>query len=394
MQIHGRAMGLLACIAIATAILLALTAEAPPLTPEQRALILGNPGSVASPQHIAQIALEGTDYRGFYKCPYMKVYVNGHGPFTFLFDTGASYTMLSSKVVKAAQVRVALDRGGYHDLLHVDRMQVGDVEIRDYTTVRDDDFGVDGVFGFKAFGDWSVLFDLAHRQLRVSPEPMPLQGGFELPYEATRNVPLISVTVGDTARVPTLLDTGDDAYAWEARSQDLKGATYLHTPTAAANVLNGANVQRTAVTTLADTLHFGPLAIAQPVVAVNDELPVSDFGVDFLTSFLIEFEPKRMVIAFQPLVPDSALRVRGDRSPGFTLRFDSHGTVLAVLPGSAAERADMRPGDKVLELEGRSAREINPRAWDEMLEKHSRLLVRWLRGTTERTEPFEVTELR
>jgi hypothetical protein len=36
-----------------------------------------------------QVPMRGEDRNG-YECPYFQVYVNGKGPFTFLFDTGSS----------------------------------------------------------------------------------------------------------------------------------------------------------------------------------------------------------------------------------------------------------------------------------------------------------------
>ena len=61
--------------------------------------------------------------------------------------------------------------------------------------VRDDDFGVDGVFGFKSFGDMNVLFDL--------------------PFDLSTNLPAVPMVVG-SATVATLIDTGDDAFAWRS----------------------------------------------------------------------------------------------------------------------------------------------------------------------------------
>jgi hypothetical protein len=372
--------------------LVSFCSAAPSLTPEQRALILGKPGSVSMKEHVTRIPLEGTDYRGFYRCPYMQVSINGQGPYTFLFDTGSSYTIVSSKVIKAAGIRVEVDRGGYHDLVRVEKMRVGELEIEDLVGVRDDDFGVDGVFGFKAFGDMNVVFELKARQLLVSTEPESLPGSFEIPFELPHNVPVIPVRVG-TAQVATLIDTGDDAYAWEVRSEDLKGATLVHPPTPAVAVLNGANSSLTYISTLESTIRLGPLVIERAVVGINDALPVPDFGVDFLEDFNIEFEPKRMIVTFQPLASGSGTKIRGDPSLGFTLRFDGKGTVNSVVPGSAAERHGMHSGDRVLTIEGRSIQTFDPRAWDQALSTGKPLAVRWLHETKERTDRLPVTEL-
>jgi len=366
---------------------------APELTPEQRARVFGPPGAVSTRGRDARVRLQGTDRRGFYKCSYLRVMIDGHGPFTFLYDTGASYTGISSEVIRAARLPLEADRGGYHDLLRIASMKIGDVEIHDLTAVRDDDFGVDGLLGFRAFGDMNLTFDLRERLLLVSAEPVPLKGSFDLPYELNHNIPVIPVMI-DTARVPVLIDTGDDAYAFELRSEDLKGATFAHEPIAAESVINGANTQQTRVTTLTSRVKLGPIVLENPVIGINDDLPVSDFGVEFLQDFRFEFEPKRMVVAFQPLFSGGATTTQGALSAGFRLKFDSLGTVASVLPGSAAESAGMRSGDRVLSVDGKAIHAYDPRAWDRLLAPRKPLSVRWQQGTGEHVDRLEVTELR
>jgi hypothetical protein len=244
----------------------------------------------------------------------------------------------------------------------------------------------------RAFGDMSLVFELQKEQLLVSPAPIPLPGSFEVAYELDHNVPVIPVIVG-AAQIPTLIDTGDDAYAWEVRTEDLHGAKLVHAPSPAAEVLNGAKSSPTFVSTMESTVRLGPLTIEHAAVAINDALPVPDFGVDFLKDFNFEFDPKRMVVAFQPLSPESGRKIRGNLSPGFTVRFDKSGIVHTVVPGSAADQRGMRPGDRILSINGRASAVHAPRAWDEVLCKGKPLAVRWLQGIQERTDDFDVTEL-
>src|SRR5581483_7893640 len=119
--------------------------------------------------------------------------------------------------------------------------------------------------------------DLQKRELTVSVEPLALPSAFELPYDFSGfNVPLIPTLVGGT-KLMMLIDTGDDAYAFDMRSADLKGAKFEHAPVAAGTAQNGAQSQPTSVTTLASTVQFGPLTYRHAVAAINDDLRVSDF---------------------------------------------------------------------------------------------------------------------
>jgi hypothetical protein len=77
--------------------------------------------------------------------------------------------------------------------------------------IHDDDFGVDGVIGYRSFGDLNMTFDLARRSLTLSRAPIGLRGAFELPCEMPLNVPTIPLVIagkfgavrsGSTPRTP------------------------------------------------------------------------------------------------------------------------------------------------------------------------------------------------
>ncbi|HSP34127.1 MAG TPA: aspartyl protease family protein [Thermoanaerobaculia bacterium] len=363
------------------------------LTPEQRALIFGKPEAVKLAHRVARIRMAGTDRRGFYRCSYVRVTLNGHGPYTFLFDTGAAFTSLTTKVIESARLPITVERGGFHDVIRVEHMRVGDVDIHNLVAVRDDNFGVDGVLGFHTFGDMNLTFDFQKRELLVSEEPLEMPGAFEVPYVLEKTLPTIPVKIG-TQDVAMMIDTGDDAYACEVRSSDLKGATFAHEPRTADEVRNGANVSRTSVTTLASAIQLGPLTINDAVVGINDALPVPDFGVEFLKAFRFSFNQKQSTVAFQRVVSPSAVAIRGNLSPGFMPRFDESGTVSSVVPGSDASSRGMKAGDRIVSIDGRVIRNITPRTWDHLLATRDHLVVRWIDDGKETTASFAVAELR
>lgn len=270
------------------------------LTAEEKARLFAPTADVRLSASVARIPMRGTDHAGNRKCPYFQVYVNGRGPFTFLYDTGAAYLIVSSKVAEAAKAKVAIDRGGHRDVVGLERLSLAGVEVRDVWAIRDDNWGVDGVIGFPTFGDKSVLFDFSRREILVSRKPMRMRGGFSVPYGAPLNVPTVPVRIG-ARTVPILLDTGDDAYGLEIRSSELGDAAIEHPPTPAGKVMNGAIAQQTATTTLRDSIVLGPVEARHAAVAINDDLPVGDFGYDMLRQFRFQIDPKRRRVTFQPL---------------------------------------------------------------------------------------------
>lgn len=291
---------------------LSIGAYAKELTPQVRAMIFAGPSSVSLKSTAVTINLEGTDYHGAHKCPYMKVYINGRGPFTFLYDSGSSYSIVSKRVMDAARPEIVFDRSGERDVVRLKTVRVGGLTVHDLWTIHDDSFDVDGVFGFQAFSDLKLLFKLKQRKLIVSASPITLHNAFAVPYVLSHNTPTVVLQVGDT-NVQTLIDTGDDAYAFEARTEDLPGVKFAKPPIAAATVKNGANLQTTSVATLADPVRFGPLSIKDAEIGINNDLPVSDIGYDFLVQFDVAFDPATRTVAFQPLVPDAEIAIRQPR---------------------------------------------------------------------------------
>lgn len=363
------------------------------LTPEVRAKIFAPTADVRLAKRTVRLALTRTDSRGYYKCPYLTVFVNGKGPFTFLYDTGAAYTVVSSKIVRAASTPVMFDRHGQRDVVLLSRLLVGGVALASIWAIHDDgNPGIDGILGAPAFGTASVLFDLAARELRVSRSRIDLPGSFELPYESPFNVPTVPVNIG-SRKVPILIDTGDDAYGLELRPEELGNAAVEHPLVAAASVLNGTNVQATKTTIMADPISLGPTRSDHAVVAVNADLPVGDLGYDVLRQFRFVIDPQAKVVRFQPRFAGSRFAVPPTLSAGFTLKFSGNGLVKGVSSGGEAQRQGLLPGDLLLSINGVPAKSLTPRVWDHLLARGGELSVRWMHSDRTRSGHWKVRPL-
>lgn len=384
----------LAVVALAIAgIALSSDAAARELTPEVREHLFRRTETVLLHGAAVEIPMQGTDRRGYYRCPYFQVFVNGRGPFTFLYDTGAAYTVLGNRVVEAAGTPVVFDREGHRDVVRVDALRVGGVTLQNVWAIHDDTFDVDGIIGFPAFGSMNVQFDFAARRLTVSRDRIALPGAFELPYVAPLNVPTVPVDIGGR-EIQLLIDTGDDAYGLELKEGELGTAPVEHPPAAAMSVRNGSNVQETKLTRLAVPLQLGKARAERAVVIVNDDLPVGDLGYEVLRQFRFAIDPGRGVVSFQPLFAGEQFKVGGPSNPGFEMSFDGSGKVSSVVANSNAARAGMESGDELLEIDGHPASSYSPRSWDRRMEEKRDVRVRWRHAGAERHARFPIRELR
>lgn len=365
------------------------------LTPDVRSLLQMEVRSVELMRDPATITLDETAYWGYYKCPYFRAYVNGRGPFTFLFDSGSSYSILSSKVIDTAGVAVVFHRGGYHDIVLAKNVRIGNVQLQDLYAARDDSGDVDGILGFNAFGNRDVTLRLEEHKMQISSTPVALAESFQVPYIVSRFTPDIELSVG-TAVMTVLVDTGDDAYPLEVRSADLRGLPLEHVPVPASAVVNfDTGVTATTLTTLAGTLRIGPILAPNPVVAINDGLDIGDVGVGFLRGFNIEFVPEKRVLVLQPLLSGTTMSIRGPLTLGFWTSFHSRPLkVDAVIPGSPAERAGLRVGDVVSAINGEPADAYNPRTWDALMVLGTTVRIVWSDASAQHSAVFAVTELR
>lgn len=343
----------------------------------------------------ARIRLSGTDWFGHYRSPYVRVFVNGRGPFTFLFDTGSNVTILSTKVANAAEVAVVSHVPGHHAIARANDIRVGDISMRDYYAVIADGDDVDGILGFNSFGKNYLTFDIARKSLIISSRAVQLPTAFWMPYGLQKHLPLINLSAGGRT-LPTLIDTGDDAYAWEATSNDLKGVLFDHSPVLSATVFNGqTGATRTTITSIDGSLVLGRVHSDRPPVAINESLPLPDIGVSVIDQFTMEFDRIHRRVGFQPHFSGPEFAVPGEVTYGFYISFRQPSRyVREVLPSLAPASAGMRARDLVLSINGRRAALVNYEYFDRLLRARRPITVAWNHNGRVLVRTFPVVELR
>lgn len=343
----------------------------------------------------ARIRFSGTDWFGHYRSPYVRVFVNGRGPFTFLFDTGSNVTIVSTRVVRAASLAIINHVPGHHAIVRADEIRVGGTSMRDYYAVVADGNDVDGILGFNSFGRAYLTFDFSSKALLVSKHPVSLPFAFWLPYSLSKHLPLLDL-VADGRRLPTLIDTGDDAYGWEATAKDLKGLLFDHSPVPSTTVFNGqTGATKTLITSIDGSLVLGPVHSERPAVAINDSLPLPDIGIAVIDQFVMEFDRIHHRVGFQPKFSGSEFVVPGEITYGFYISFrQPTRRVREVLPGLAPARAGMHAKDMIIGINGHRAASVGYESWDRLLRAHRPVSVVWNHGGRILSRTFAAVELR
>ena len=155
-----------------TALVLASLAAAPAvhaveLPPAVHARLFRPTSVVVLARPVVTIPMEGTDQHGYYRCPYFQVYVNGQRTLHLPVRHGRGLHARQQQGRGSGQAAGGLRPQRSPRCRERRRDRIGGATLKDIWAIHDDDFGVDGIIGFPAFGMVNVLFDLSGRQLRV-----------------------------------------------------------------------------------------------------------------------------------------------------------------------------------------------------------------------------------
>jgi hypothetical protein len=284
---------------------------------------------------------------------------------------------------------------GQHAIARANEIRVGDVTMHDYYAVITDGDDLDGILGFNSFGKYWLTFDWSRAALLVGTRPVPLPSAFWLPCTLAKHLPIIGL-FADGRRPPTLIATGDDAYAWEATSRDVKGLLFDHLPVPAATVFNGdTGATGTVVTSIDGSLALGRVFSNRPAVAINEALPVPDIGMGVIEQFIMEFDRIHRRVGFQPRFSGSQFAVPGEITVGFYIAYRQPGRrVSNVLPRLAPANAGMHTGDSILRINGMRASDVSYESWDRSLRNRRPVAIVWVHDGHALSKRFPVVELR
>jgi hypothetical protein len=307
---------------------------------------------------------------------YVKVKLNGQGPFTFLCDTGGVNVItptlaarLGVKPEGALEGRGVGEKSEDVGLVNLESLSVGDVTLRKqlFAVFALESFAdVEGVpqaglIGYEVFKRFVVRVDYEHGRLTLTlPSAFAYQGhGTVVPFRFNDRTPQVDGSIdGIPGRFD--IDTGSRASLSIlkpfAEKNDLKkklGARY--------EAVTGWGVGGPArgLIARAGVLRLGDVSILSPVTELSlqqkgsftDPYVAGNVGAGVLKRFNIVFDYAGKRIIFEPNA-SFALPDVWDRSGMWINRAGAGLKVVDVTGGGAAEAAGLRAGDSIVAVDG------------------------------------------
>ena len=330
---------------------------------------------------------------------WLQASVNGAPPADFLFDTGASITVLDSTyAARLGIASVGRQQGvgagaiGNASFATLQSLRVaapdGDgVELEDVKVAvlglkgflepyfwRD----IAGVVGFDFIQRFVDRIDYDHRVLTLEdPKDFHYSGtGAAIPMTLAGSTPVVKLTLDGAIEGQYRVDVGSGSTV-DLHTPFVKQHRLLETKGATVEIMGGGfgGSFRSTARRMA-RLEIGPYGWAQPVVALSaattgaftSEDYAGNIGNQILQRFTCTLDYERRVLYLEP----GARYAEPDVFPrsGVQLgRFGDRVMAYAVLAGSPAARAGLREQDEVVTIDGKPARDWTPDGVAEALDR-------------------------
>ena len=242
--------------------------------------------------------------------PVLQAKIDGKGPFSFLFDTGASGYVLDEAFVKS----IGLELGREQPIgdpsnsspivaheVSLASIELGGTTFRGVTAVAMDrsrfDAGEDlkGVLGLPLFEDVLFTLDYPAGQIVLAKGELPAPGeGADragvLAYDAKGQLPRIELAL-DGKKILAHLDSGSPG-GWTFPKSFLEGAKWKDEPKVVGRgrTVNGEFEVWSGK--IAGTLRLGPIEVLEPDVNFNDRFPFANVGYRALRDYAVTFDQK------------------------------------------------------------------------------------------------------
>ena len=337
---------------------------------------------------MGELSFEGDEVvlplTGTFGHPRVTVDLGDGEEYTFIVDTGASVNVLDSEVAKrlgfevTGQMEIGAPGGPQvpGDIVMVPLAHVGDAEIRnaEFVTFGVSEFSMgltQGVLGLKLFRKFVLTYDQSNGEIRVTRSELSPEGPDVISYQDNGGHINLDIEVEGTS-VASHIDTGSMG-EFMLPAELIEKLPLKAEPTGGAKARLVGGEREIKVAQLNGKASFAGHSFVDPQLAfmspstgygnigmgIMGEMVVSIDQKNHLISFTKDgvkerkastSEPRRMVRRGGPAAATNA-NAEGRRRVG--VMFQGFGgmsglKVANVIPGSLAEAAGLKPGDKLL----------------------------------------------
>ncbi len=308
---------------------------------------------------------------------YLRVKLDGKGPYTFIFDTGGTYV-----VTPAVAAALGASAGGHAQIhgvgagsetvqfAHVKRLQIGKATIAnpDFLVLPigqsfgvAEGFPIDGMIGYDVPARFLTTIDYAARTMTLAiPGGMTPQGS-AVPFFFDGTIPRVPITI-DGVRTDAELDTGNRG-AFDLFSPFLASHPKIAAAATTSDAVNGFGVGGPAMGRLGRVdVGIGTFALdgvvagfsTQHTGALADPFTPANIGGDLWRRFTLTLDYPDYRIFLKPNA-SYGTPFTYDRSGLFLINYHGGVMVLDARPGTPAAAAGLKKGDFILAVNGKAA---------------------------------------
>lgn len=309
--------------------------------------------------------------------PVVEVMLGENGPFKFVLDTGAQGGgRIDRKLARRLGLKKigeveASDGTGRNtktvDVMRLDSIRIGDAEFEGVRVISNDfthalshgEDEIDGIVGFNLFAECLLTLDYPGRQLRIEKGELPDADGTNvLDFEASNGIPSLRVELGGQT-IEAHIDSGSMGRFMLPKSLADK-LPLQGKPRATGSARTMFNSFTVYEATCREPLKIGRHEFTRPVVSFSEIFKHANLGYDVLRHFSLTFDQRNHRVRLDR-AEAGAIATAPQYRAGLILEpGDEKMTVREVVAGSAAEKAGVRAGDRLVSVNGRAAETFTP----------------------------------
>ena len=236
--------------------------------------------------------------------PVVETYINGHGPYSFLVDTGTTSKLIISprlaanlklKRVGAKRLSDAMQNGVIiGSVVGIDSIEVGGVRFAPCTALvsplqspgRRSIF--DGILGFDLFRDMLLTMDFRRHKLLLEKGNLPTVADARvIPFQSKNGIPVIRIIINSQA-IEAAIDTG--ATGVMLPETIAKTLQFAETPVLMPRAETLVDQFDVHGATLRGDIHLAAFDFEQPFVAISPAVRIVNLGADVFADFTVTFD--------------------------------------------------------------------------------------------------------